>query len=220
MNTDRLQQLVGVIPLLAWYGWSLLMQAPVFFDMLAQLQASQLEGFLVLRAIAQAASILFTSFLVLLVLFRDKTLFQGRHTRSYVAAIIGTCAASSFLLLPSANISPLLYAIATLFVIVGFGLSIYALIYFGRSFAILPSARALVTDGPYRFVRHPLYLFEDIAIMGIMLQFVQPWALLISIAHFAAQLARMRYEEQALAQAFPEYAAYATRTARLIPRVY
>jgi len=37
---------------------------------------------------------------------------------------------------------------------------------------------------------------------------------------FALQLARMHFEERLLSQSFPDYAAYAKRTARLIPHVY
>jgi protein-S-isoprenylcysteine O-methyltransferase Ste14 len=38
-------------------------------------------------------------------------------------------------------------------------------------------------------------------------------------ALLAAQLVRMRLEERALVRAFPDYAAYAARTPRLIPRL-
>ncbi len=40
------------------------------------------------------------------------------------------------------------------------------------------------------------------------------------VIHLDAQLARMHYEEQTLTQAFPDYAMYASRTARLIPGFY
>jgi protein-S-isoprenylcysteine O-methyltransferase Ste14 len=37
---------------------------------------------------------------------------------------------------------------------------------------------------------------------------------------FFCQVQRMRYEEGVLAQSFPDYAAYAARTPRLIPGIY
>jgi protein-S-isoprenylcysteine O-methyltransferase Ste14 len=40
----------------------------------------------------------------------------------------------------------------------------------GRSISILPQARQLVTSGPYAFVRHPLYLGEMTAMLGIAMQ--------------------------------------------------
>jgi len=43
----------------------------------------------------------------------------------------------------------------------GFALfAIVSLVALGRSFAVLPSRRALVTRGPYAIVRHPIYLGE------------------------------------------------------------
>ena len=40
-----------------------------------------------------------------------------------------------------------------------------------RSLSIMPEARKLVTTGLYARIRHPLYLAEDIALLGIALQF-------------------------------------------------
>jgi protein-S-isoprenylcysteine O-methyltransferase Ste14 len=40
------------------------------------------------------------------------------------------------------------------------------------------------------------------------------------LVHLALQIARMRNEEAVLAHAFPEYASYCARTARIVPGVY
>jgi protein-S-isoprenylcysteine O-methyltransferase Ste14 len=85
---------------------------------------------------------------------------------------------------------------------------------------VYPEARRLVTSGPYAFVRHPVYLFEEITFFGVMLQYAQPWALCIFAIQLCFQLARIPYEERVLTDAFPEYADYAARTSRLIPGVY
>ncbi|HWE05248.1 MAG TPA: methyltransferase, partial [Rhizomicrobium sp.] len=73
---------------------------------------------------------------------------------------------------------------------------------------------------PYRRIRHPLYLAGLVGSLGVMLQYRQPWALLVVLATFALQIVRINYEEQVLSRAFPEYAAYASRSWRLIPGVY
>jgi protein-S-isoprenylcysteine O-methyltransferase Ste14 len=98
--------------------------------------------------------------------------------------------------------------------------SIIVLLWLGRSFSILPEARRLVASGPYRHIRHPLYLVEEIGSLGVMLQFLQPWSLLLEIVNFGVPLWRMQREEIVLTTAFPEYTTYAARTARLIPGVY
>jgi protein-S-isoprenylcysteine O-methyltransferase Ste14 len=77
-----------------------------------------------------------------------------------------------------------------------------------------------VTAGPYRVVRHPLYLAELVATCGIMLQFRQPWSALVTLAVVAAQFPRMHFEEEILGETFPAYRAYKAKTARLIPGVY
>jgi protein-S-isoprenylcysteine O-methyltransferase Ste14 len=82
----------------------------------------------------------------------------------------------------------------------------------------MAEARRLVTAGPYRFVRHPLYVVEEIAIIGtLVLNLSLPAALLIAV-QWAFQLRRMHHEELVLGKAFPEYAGYAARTPKVLPR--
>ena len=98
--------------------------------------------------------------------------------------------------------------------------SIYVVLYLGRSFSIFPQARGLVVAGPYKYLRHPLYLAEWIAVVGMSLQFAQPWAWLLAVASLLVQLPRMRYEETILLETYPQYRAYRDATARLIPGIY
>jgi len=100
---------------------------------------------------------------------------------------------------------------------VGMLASTLVLSHLGRAFSVLPQARALVTTGPYRFVRHPLYLAEQVASLGIMLQFAQPWSAVVFLFGFALQWTRMLFEERILSEVFPEYRTYAARTARVFP---
>ncbi|HEY5046953.1 MAG TPA: isoprenylcysteine carboxylmethyltransferase family protein [Rhizomicrobium sp.] len=123
-------------------------------------------------------------------------------------------------LLPFAHLPWLLGVVAVTLTVLGTIASIIVLIRLGRAFSILPEARRLVTDGPYRIVRHPLYVAEEVGNIGIMLQYLQPWSLLIEIAAVALQLWRISFEERVLRDTFPEYAAYAQRTRRLIPGIY
>ena len=41
----------------------------------------------------------------------------------------------------------------------------------GRSVSVMPEARKLVTSGLYRHIRRPLYLVEEIGVLGLFLQF-------------------------------------------------
>jgi protein-S-isoprenylcysteine O-methyltransferase Ste14 len=87
----------------------------------------------------------------------------------------------------------------------------------GRCFGVLPEARGLVTEGPYRLVRHPVYLGELGACAGLVLGAPTARNLVAAAVLLAGQLVRMRLEERALTREFPEYAAYAARTPRLVP---
>jgi protein-S-isoprenylcysteine O-methyltransferase Ste14 len=104
--------------------------------------------------------------------------------------------------------------------ITGFVFAIWAVLSLGRSISILPQARQLVTSGPYAFVRHPLYLGEMTAMLGIAMQYSAPWALLLFALQCTFQFWRIKNEERLLLGVFPEYPVYVTRTARLVPGVY
>jgi len=94
-----------------------------------------------------------------------------------------------------------------------------AVLALGRCFGVLPEARGLVTRGPYRLVRHPVYLGELAAGLGLALAAPSAGNAAVLAAFFGAQLLRMGYEERALTDAFPQYARYAQATPRLLPRL-
>jgi protein-S-isoprenylcysteine O-methyltransferase Ste14 len=95
-------------------------------------------------------------------------------------------------------------------------LSVLAL---GKCFGVLPEVRGLVTRGPYRLVRHPVYAGELGACAGLLLAAPRAWNVVVATAFAAAQVVRMRLEEAALAEEFPEYTTYAARTPRLVPKL-
>ena len=89
----------------------------------------------------------------------------------------------------------------------------------GRCFGVLPEVRGLVVRGPYRLVRHPVYLGELGACAGLVLASPSARNVAAGLAFGAAQIVRIRLEEHALGAEFPEYAAYAARTPMLLPRL-
>jgi protein-S-isoprenylcysteine O-methyltransferase Ste14 len=75
-----------------------------------------------------------------------------------------------------------------------------------RAFSITVEARELVTGGPYRWIRHPIYLGELTTATAVA-AWRFSWANLAVLLLFAAvQLFRARREEQKLLAFFPGYA--------------
>lgn len=178
------------------------------------------DAFLVLTVVQQLLTAAFAALQVWLFLTRDPPSRRSQGFGPRAAAILGSNAAFGFLLLPNSAQSPSTLILSTLIIAFGTAASIYAAAWLGRCFAILPQVRGLVVDGPYRVVRHPLYLAELVTLFGVALQFREPWSFLLYGCVAAVQIFRMHYEEQTLESAYPAYRAYAAQVSRLIPRVY
>ena len=106
--------------------------------------------------------------------------------------------------------------------VAAFLLMIWARLTFGvRSFhyAANPTAGGLVTTGPYRWVRHPIYaaillfVWVGVAANGSLASAG------LGVVATAMLFLRMIFEEALVRQRYPEYEAYARRTKRVIPFV-
>jgi len=109
--------------------------------------------------------------------------------------------------------------LSPIFVFAGMVLAIATLFHLKTAFSLVPQARSVVRSGPYRWLRHPLYVAEEIAVFGLLLQHFTPLAILIVVLHIAVQISRIHYEERLLAETFPEYHALSADW-RLVPFVY
>jgi protein-S-isoprenylcysteine O-methyltransferase Ste14 len=78
---------------------------------------------------------------------------------------------------------------------------------------------ALVTNGLYSLVRHPLYASLIWMFFGASLVYLNPLAFLANTLIFIPFMHyRARQEESVLQKEFPEYAAYAARVRRFTPQ--
>lgn len=84
-----------------------------------------------------------------------------------------------------------------------------------------PKARGrLVTSGPYRWVRHPMYLSVLLLAAGAGTWLMNGPAILLGLGLLVVLVVKARIEETWLLQTFLGYAEYRQRTHRLIPWIY
>ena len=172
------------------------------------------------EVVSRSSTICFLALMTILFLIRLEPVQKVNRLMPRVMAITGTFFVSLVTLFPRADLSLTETLLASAASFLGTALSTIALAHLGRSFSLMAEARRLVTTGPYRIVRHPLYLFEELAAVGVLIQFLSVYTALIFVAHIWIQLQRIKNEESILEQTFPEYQHYKSTTARLIPGVY
>lgn len=98
-------------------------------------------------------------------------------------------------------------------------LSLWPLWYLRRSFSVEPEARDLVTSGPYRWARHPIYAVYLLINGGILLRhFTLPLSAVLA-GWLALLVIRVGYEERVLVSAFPQYREYRQRVGAFGPRL-
>jgi protein-S-isoprenylcysteine O-methyltransferase Ste14 len=100
------------------------------------------------------------------------------------------------------------------------GLSLVTLLTLGRLFGIRPAVRGLATNGPYRFVRHPMYFSYILADIGYNLQEWNFVTLLLVLVGWAALVYRIYAEERLLSQHSGWRGYAASVRSRLLPGLW
>lgn len=208
---------IGQLAMLLTFGWALKNRVTSLLALLAQ------PGGDIVRLLHMAENILGTLFVAMVVVMTMRRLPalkgpSGLEPR--ITAIGGTFALIGLIALPAGQPPQGVLIVAVTLMAAGLGGSAYALLYLGRSFSIAPTARQLITSGPYGLVRHPLYLAEAVTTLGVVLAHWSWGAAALAVAQLGLQYRRIFHEEQILRDAFPDsYDAYAARVPQLLPRV-
>ncbi|MDB5366080.1 MAG: Isoprenylcysteine carboxyl methyltransferase [Rhodospirillales bacterium] len=213
---DVAERLVGG----AWFLLLAIVLAHVLMDTIRTIDVDDPGAIDWPKLVSRACVLLFYATLSWLIFIRPRPIQRKRGIFPTVLAFVSTYVVWLLPLLPPAQPNPPLQTVSASLLLVGSLAMIYVIVHLGRSFSIVPQARKLVTSGPYAVVRHPLYLAEEIAILGAALQYAWWASVPFLVVHTTLQIRRMYYEEDLLRSSFPDYADYARHRSRVIPGVW
>jgi protein-S-isoprenylcysteine O-methyltransferase Ste14 len=93
-------------------------------------------------------------------------------------------------------------------------------VYLGRRFGLLPANRGIVTTGPFRLIRHPIYLGWFVLTIGYVMAYPTMLNATMTAVCLPFVMWRITLEEELLTQD-PAYRAYCKNTPyRLIPGIF
>jgi protein-S-isoprenylcysteine O-methyltransferase Ste14 len=107
----------------------------------------------------------------------------------------------------------------TILWLVGSVVVVFSIWWLRHAFSIEPEARRMITSGPYRFARHPIYSGYALQYIGLSMNYPTAALAVVMVAWVCFTLARIRFEERVLSQAFPEYTNYRRAVGALGPRL-
>ena len=154
----------------------------------------------------------------ILIMLRSRSESLSRRPSNW---LLGMTAVTLPLLVHPAAVVPFVPANICFFIMVfGTFIQLAAKVVLGRSFGVIAANRGVVTLGPYRFVRHPMYLGYTFTHIGFLLSMPTAATALLYATTLAVQILRLLREEQVLMQD-EAYRAFAKKVRfRLLPGVF
>lgn len=125
----------------------------------------------------------------------------------------------------SSAVSPAGQVLAAVIVALSYGVGVWAMVV-NRFFSAVARlqvdrGQVVVSDGPYRFIRHPAYAGSVVASLAMPFLLDALWALIPALIMVAGVVLRTNLEDRMLQEGLPGYHAYARQTPyRLFPRIW
>ena len=196
------------------------------------LTSGQIVAALSIRIVQPILTMLFSVGCSVLLALRAKLRYEPSRPREVLIPLFATFLLSLASLmgpLPGWLGAPLKYpgtwalkaiGVAAVLCVAGIAIALWGLLHLRRNFSVYVEVRNVVTTGPYRFIRHPLYVGEILMVLGLLLSEPTRFGIALVATLTALQVARARMEEQRLCDASPEYAARMNATGGFFPRLF
>ncbi len=196
----------------SWINWALIMLTFVFF----------LFAYLVRDAPVSAANrfreVVFPFFCAAMpvLLYESFSLLSGEGV---LGRWLSEYALARDMLTPFVEIRAWRYSPVSIALnVLGHGLTLWGAVYLCGSFSIMAEARELVVVGPYRWIRHPLYVGESVAVIGFCFLLPSWFTIGLTVLFCICQRIRASFEEAKLAATFPDYREHMKKTGAYLPR--
>ena len=108
--------------------------------------------------------------------------------------------------------------------IIGFGIALWSILEMKHSrlnISPTPLKNAiLITSGPYKYIRHPMYLSLILAFTPLLITYFSSYFLIIFIVFIVNLVFKFLYEESLLIDHFSDYKDYMKKSWRILPYVF
>jgi protein-S-isoprenylcysteine O-methyltransferase Ste14 len=155
------------------------------------------------RAVAGIQSII----LVITMVFRRTPVRVTPNPWYWLLAFVATYGLIAFFAFSPRGMPIVPVIVPNVLVLISVAIMIYARLSLGRSIGYVPADRGIVTSGPYRFVRHPIYSGLFVTLFAFLLRAYLPLNLLLAAVIAGLFMLKSVIEERFLRDN-PEYAAY------------
>lgn len=201
---------------LDWIERALLLTLYAFFCV--RILSSVRPDHWVLDLVASLPVLIGEALVLVFAMIRDKTEDISSRSQDWFLALTATCL--PLLVAPDYGGPPQFPVLFMISMVFALGFQVCAKLALGRSFGLVAANRGLKLDGPYRWVRHPIYAGYLLMHITYLLGHPTLRNLLVYLCFYALQLPRIAAEERWLMQN-QQYREYSERVKyRLIPWVY
>ena len=170
--------------------------------------------------VASSLTTVFYGLVVRAYLVRLPAKATSRSAAANLAAFLGSAVPFFVPLLRRTMVGGPWLVAGDVLLLAGLAWTVWAVRTLGRSFSVIPQARTVVSTGPYRLVRHPLYFGEIVSTLGLALLHFSAANLVAWLSLCALQIYRAGHEERVLGATLLDYDDYRSRTRRIVPALY